>query len=272
VSFAPSSLTELGRYWIQHGGAMLGIVGDAAHTTGYHLGKDRIYDGTGPGLGDDDYSVRLTRDSKGLTNAASAIDLGKLDGTYARLYDFSRWLVTQCQNSAPGTQDIREIIYSPDGQRVQRYSGVDGKIHTGEGNGDASHRSHTHISYFRDSQDRAKVPVFAAYWEDDDMGLEGGPVSAGQGIGTVTIKADRGLVNLRTGKVVQPLDRERQSFGRWRLAEPYGNGFGRQEGYLCSVGAEGHIALDDVVETFVPSEPGTGEPVTVLDAGVYRVS
>jgi hypothetical protein len=272
MSFAPSSLTELGRYWIAHGGAMLGIVGDAAHTTGYHLGKDRIYDGTGPGLGDDDYSVRLTRDSKGLTNAASAIDLGKLDGTYQRLYDFSRWLVTQCQNSAPGTIDIREIIYSPDGSKVQRYSGVDGKIHTGEGNGDASHRSHTHISYFRDSQNRAKVAVFAAYWEEEESGMEWRPAEQGRGVGVVTVKEGRGLVNLRTGKVEVPLDRVRNTFGRVHLAEPFGVGAGRQDGYLCSLGAEGHIALDDVVETFVPSEPGTGEPVTVLDAGLYRVS
>jgi hypothetical protein len=167
MSFAPSPLIALGRYWIRQGGAMLGIVGDATHTVGYHLGRDRIYDGAGPGRGDDDYSVKHPRDKYGLSNAAAAIDLGRLDGRYSELYAFSTWLVEQCMAKADGTQDIREVIYSPDGERVQRYSGIDGQIHTGPGNGDSSHRFHTHVSYFRDSETRDKVAVFAAYWEDD---------------------------------------------------------------------------------------------------------
>lgn len=165
MTFAPRTLLDLGAYWTNQGGVNLGIVGDVNHTIGYHLGRDRIY---GPmGQGDDDYSVQHRRDKAGLTNAAAAIDLGKLGFSYDRLQDFSSWLVTRCQDKAAGTQDIREIIYSPDGYRVQRYSGIDGAIHTGPGNGDASHRTHTHISYFRDSEARDKVAVFAAYWEDD---------------------------------------------------------------------------------------------------------
>ena len=164
MSTSPATLTALSAYWRAQGGVMLGIVGNKAHTSGYHLGKDRIFDGSGPGIGWSDYSVKLPRDKAGLTNAASAIDLGKLGGSLGNLRAFSEWLVAQCQSKTPGTGDIREIIYSPDGVKVQRYSGVDGKIHTGPGNGDLSHRSHTHISYFRDSQARAKVPTFAPYF------------------------------------------------------------------------------------------------------------
>ena len=165
MTYAPPTLRELGAYYVSQGGVNLGIVGDTNHTVGYHLGRDRIY---GPmGQGDDDYSVKHPRDKAGLSGGAAAIDLGRLKGSYEQLYTFSVWLVAQCQAKEPGTKEIREIIYSPDGTKVQRYSGVDGAIHTGPGNGDLSHRTHTHISYFRDSEARAKIPVFAPYWEDD---------------------------------------------------------------------------------------------------------
>lgn len=256
MTFAPPTLRQLGSYWVEHGGVNLGVVGDANHTAGYHLGKDRIY--SPAGLGGADYSVRHPRDAAGLTDAASAIDLGRLNGSLPQLYRFSRWLVDQCKQRAPRTEDIREVIYSPDGQTVQRWSGVDNRIHTGPGNGDASHRTHTHISYFRDSQGRDKVAAFAGYFEGDDMGaLEWGPIEPGEGIGHVTVKAERGVVNLRTGTAVDPVQDRRPSFGRIRLAEPYGEGTTRQVGYLVSLGAEGHIALDDVVALFEPASPPT---------------
>lgn len=261
MTYAPASLRLLGSYWTDQGGVNLGVVGDANHTAGYHLGKDRIY--APSGLGGADYSVQLERDKRGLSDAAAAIDLGRMEGSLQLLYKFSRWLVQRCQEGADGTRDVREIIYSPDGKQVQRYSGVDQQIHTGPGNGDLSHVSHTHISWFRDSQDRDKIGVFAPYFEGDDMGLAGGPIDPGQGIGTVTIKPERGVVNLLTGKAGDPAQDVRQSFGRWRLAEPYGVGEARQVGYLVSVRSQAHIALDDVVESFVPAAPPQpGTPTT----------
>ena len=175
MTYNPRSLQDLGAYWTIHGGVNLGVVGNDKHCAGYHLGRDRIYsacacrpDGTcEPGRGAKDYSVTNSRDKAGLTNAASAIDLGKLGGTYAGLRVFSTWLVMQCQAKAPGYRDVREIIYSPDGIKVQRYSGIDGAIHTGPGNGDGSHTTHTHISYFRDSEDRDKTLLFAPYFLPD---------------------------------------------------------------------------------------------------------
>lgn len=186
MTTAPRSISDLAAFWTAKGGVNLGIVGNMKHCGGYHLGADRIFgacacrpDGACvKGQGANDYSVKLPRDRAGLTNAASALDLGRLDGKLKGLQDFSRWLVKQCQDKAPGTEQIREVIYSPDGERVQRYSGVDGEIHRGPGNGDLSHRTHTHISFYRDTEKQAKVLIFAPYFYPDpppeppDTGVE----------------------------------------------------------------------------------------------------
>jgi hypothetical protein len=167
MTYAPETLSVLARYWTEQGGVTLGIVGNRAHTVGYHLGRDRIYDGSGPGIGDQDYSVQHSRDKAGLSNAASAMDLGRLGGTLAGLQRFSRWLVARAMEDPMAHRDIREVIYSPDGVKVQRWSGIDNLIHTTPGNGDDSHRTHTHISFFRDSVGRSKVPLFAPYFIPD---------------------------------------------------------------------------------------------------------
>lgn len=266
MSYAPKTLQQLAAFYEGKGGAMLGIVGDAGHTTGYHLGRDRIY---GPGgMGADDYSVRHPRDKAGLSGAAAAIDLGKIGGSYDELYRFSRWLVAECMDGAPGTGDIAEVIYSPDGQTVQRWSGKDHQIHTGPGNNDPSHKTHTHVSYFRDSEARQKVTTFAGYWEEDMAGLDWQPTAPGEGIGTVTVKAQRGLVNLRTGRVKDPLHDTRPSFGRILLAETFPpDGPGRNAGYLVEMSGEACIALDDVVESFTPDAPATAPNVLTGDDG-----
>jgi hypothetical protein len=256
-------LTALGAYWTAKGGVSLGIVGDANHTSGYHLGRDRIYDGSGPGLGDQDYSVQLPRDKAGLSGAAAAIDLGKLGWSYKRLYDFSRWLVAECQTGADGSRDVREIIYSPDGSQVQRWSGVDGDIHTGPGNGDASHRYHTHISYYRDSEARGKIGLFRGFFDaNGEDAMDFYPLPGGDG--TVTIKEGRGLVNLVTGRAVQTTDYVKTSHCRIHLAESFGEGAGRQDGYLVRHAQQAHVALDDVVETFVPSTVVPSDPVPAV--------
>jgi hypothetical protein len=174
MSFNPPTLYDLGLYWISKGGVNLGVVGNQKHCTGYHLGRDRIYsacackpDGTcEPGRYALDYSVRQSRDKVGLTNAASAIDLGKLSGSLAKLYDFSAWLVERCQVTAEGTTDIREVIYwNPRQGRVERWDGVYRVIRWGVGQGDLSHKTHTHISYFRDSEVRDKRAAFRPYFD-----------------------------------------------------------------------------------------------------------
>lgn len=235
MTYAPKTLIGLADYFEEHGGVNLGIVGDAAHTKGYHLGRDRL---TLP-----DYSVKQPRDVAGLTNAASAIDLGRIHGSLQELYAFSRELVAACMAKAPGYRDVREVIYSPDGRRVQRWSGVSGQIETGPGNGDASHLTHTHVSYFRDSEAREKVGLFAPLMEGDMPAIVWYPVAGGDG--TVTLKAGRGLVDLITGRRYVPTDTEKISHAR-AVAEGVGSGFlVRDSGHAC-------LALDDAC-TFTPA-------------------
>ena len=163
MTYAPPTLVELGRYWTQHGDVNLGIVGDTRHQakgTSYHLGRSQ--------LTPDAYSRKTHRDRAGLSDAASAIDLGKLNGNLGQLRAFSVWLVKQCQSNAPGTQDIREVIYSPDGKTVLRWDrerGVNSAPRPGEA--DNSHLGHSHVSWYRDSEKRPKVAAFRPYFLPD---------------------------------------------------------------------------------------------------------
>ena len=175
MSSAPRSLLDLQSYWIAQGGVSLGIVGNYVHCKGYHLGRDRIYGACAcrpknicvPGLGARDYSVQTARDKAGLSNAAAAIDLGKLGGSLKNLYAFSSWLVERCRTNQPGTSDFREVIYSPDGKTVLRWDRERGHASAPRpGEADASHLSHTHISFYRDSEARDKRPVFAPYFDE----------------------------------------------------------------------------------------------------------
>lgn len=167
MTFAPARLVALGAYYTAQGGRNLGIVGDAAHVgrgVSYHLGADDLLDGA--------YSAVTPRDVAGLTNAASAIDLGAIDGSYVQLRAFSQWLVSRARANAPGTIDMREIIYSPDGVVVLQWDRERGYASLPRRLADTvlnnSHRTHTHISYYRDSQQREKVSVFQPYFEGSE--------------------------------------------------------------------------------------------------------
>lgn len=166
MTFAPPSLLAVRAYLKPLTGLSsveLGITGDPAHAvkgTSYHLGKDQ--------LTDDAYSRRTARDRAGLSNAASALDIGM----FARLREMSIWLVAQCRAGAPDTRDIREVIYSPDGRVVWRWDrewGVTSQPRTGEA--DSSHLTHTHVSWYRDSEFRDRTAVFRRFFEGDDVNL-----------------------------------------------------------------------------------------------------
>lgn len=159
MTYAPQELLDLRAFLRPKTGLAagnLGIVGDARHIRlaySYHLGKDQ--------LSANAYSRQTARDRVGLTNAASAMDIGR----FPRLRQLSVWLVAQARANKPGTSDIREIIYSPDGVRVLRWDrerGVTSLPRTGEAN--SSHLWHTHISYYRDSEKRDKTAVFRPFW------------------------------------------------------------------------------------------------------------
>jgi hypothetical protein len=159
MTYAPARLLDLRHYLQPLTGLRdyeLGIVGDENHLGGYHHGWDdrRIVDGV-----TSDYSWNeSTRDSSHKTNAASAFDIGM----FARLRELSVWLVGQCAAGAPDTVDIREVIYSPDGQTVKRWDRLGRRA-----SGDSSHLTHTHISFFRDAESRDKTAVFKRFFGDD---------------------------------------------------------------------------------------------------------
>jgi hypothetical protein len=163
MSYAPASLTALRDYLKGLTGlpaVSLGIVGNAAHVRGYHLGRDRIYAASGAGAAD--YSVRTPRDRSGLSNAAMAMDIGAFS-SHGGLRHMSTALVARCRRGTADTRDIREVIYSPDGVQVLRWDRERGITSTPRpGEADNSHRTHTHVSWYRDSEARAKVPAFAA--------------------------------------------------------------------------------------------------------------
>lgn len=178
MTFSPETLRDLGRYWVAQGGVNLGVVGDTSHIdrgVSYHLGKDHLAAGA--------YSIQTARDKAGLSLAASAIDLGKLatadpaDGEFKGLRDFSDWLVGQARQNAPGTRDMREIIWwdrSVDAVlRWDRQRGYDSAPRPGEA--DDSHRTHTHISWYRDAEFRDHRTAFRPYFEAAAGGDAMGP-------------------------------------------------------------------------------------------------
>jgi hypothetical protein len=130
VSYAPDTLRAAREFYIDAvttagyriDPLSVGIVGDDSHAatgSSYHLGKDA--------LRADSYSIiESTRDRKGLTDAAAAVDYGwfdiTADGTRHTLRTFSAWLVDQCREGAADTADIREVIYSLDGRTVHRWT------------------------------------------------------------------------------------------------------------------------------------------------------
>lgn len=142
----------------------LGITGGPGHiTTGtsYHLGADQLK------MWKDPYSARTSRDLAGLSDAASAIDI---DDDLDELRELSVWLVEQCRKGAKDTPDIREIIYSPDGILVLQWDRERGVASPPRPHPDLSHRTHTHVSWYRDSEFRTKTPVFQRFYDErNDM-------------------------------------------------------------------------------------------------------
>jgi hypothetical protein len=172
--------------------AEAGIVGDTSHAEGgdsYHLGKDQIR------TSGHRYSVdESPRDKRGLDNYASAMDIGYFKvvtkrGTFT-LRDYSIWLVGLCKAGDPDTNDLREVIYSPDGKVVRRWDreGV-------RSSGDSSHLSHTHESEYRDA-DGHRMLRLATRWlqhiglipEENEVELSdkvGSKAYAGRTVGNV---------------------------------------------------------------------------------------
>ena len=173
MTYAPGSIRAVADYLTSIGFINLGIVGDADHVTGgtsYHLGKSQLAAGA--------YSAKTIRDRLGLTEAASALDIGHADKTALRA--LSGRLVARARVNAPGTIDWREIIYSPDGVTVLRWDrerGYDSAPREGEAS--MSHLTHTHISWYRDSELSEKVAAIKGddvyHFKAERWKIDGGP-------------------------------------------------------------------------------------------------
>jgi hypothetical protein len=144
--------------------ADVGIVGDGAHarTGGYHEGKDVLVSigRYHPGISNvsaEDYSARLARDRNGLTNSASAMDIGDdwPKGGRAAWLRFNNLLVHALQAGDPALAAVRAINFSRDGverKRIDREHGF-GEIDDSTD----SVTIHTHIEWYRDTEGRRQA-------------------------------------------------------------------------------------------------------------------
>lgn len=116
-----------------------GIVGDAAHSFGYHLGRDEL-----PAT---DYSVQLPLDREGDVDAASALDVTYGLGSPWMITVTNR-LLTAAKAGDPRLAALREFCGTTDGQNTHPYdlsNGQDGPL----GSWDDSHLFHVHLSIYR---------------------------------------------------------------------------------------------------------------------------
>lgn len=160
MSYAPQTLLDLRTYLKAQTGLSdneLGIVGDKTHTYGYHLGKDL--------LPPNDYSARLLRDRNGLTNAASASDIGM----FTRLVGLTAFLVAEA--SSGRTTMIRQVNGPTASGRAYGWDSQDSWKPVLLSKGDP-HEQHCHVSWFRDTEFLEKVSLFRKFFEGGDMDFE----------------------------------------------------------------------------------------------------
>jgi hypothetical protein len=151
LTYAPDDLKAVQTYCRNVTGQSwesLGIIHSTPQGGGYHEGRDLLAAaGRAPGGFATDYSwVEAARDLNGLDDAGSAFDLG---GGFARFREITLGIVSACERGDPRTNDVREVIYTPDGYSVRRWDRLGRRD-----SGDDSHLYHTHISFFRDSEGR----------------------------------------------------------------------------------------------------------------------
>lgn len=126
-----------------------GIVGDTAHSFGYHLARNEL-----PG---NDYSVVLPPDRLGSSSNASALDIS-LSPSWMKTVT-SRLLAAARKND-PRLHALREFCGTTDGRNTHPYdlsNDQDGPL----GSWDDSHLWHVHLSFYRQfsADSRALAPI-----------------------------------------------------------------------------------------------------------------
>jgi hypothetical protein len=132
-----------------------GILGDPAHTYGYHRARSR--------LPSTDYSVRLPNDRTGPADAASALDIS-LNPTWQR--EVSRRLLTAAKSRSSNLKALREFFGSTDGKRVIGWDLAKNASSTS----DDSHLWHVHLSFYRRyANDKAALAPILDVIRGDDV-------------------------------------------------------------------------------------------------------
>lgn len=140
TEFAPDALKWLGsRVAPDLGGVLSGIVGDKAHTRGYHRGRNYVLS--------TDYSRQLDEDKKGDGEAACGIDMSF---TEAKMKLYTGRLKAAADRNDPRLKYVREFYGTLNGTTVY------GRTHKGSGDStwesstsDSSHLWHAHLSILR---------------------------------------------------------------------------------------------------------------------------
>ena len=137
AEYAPTSLRWLGDQVVKRvpSAKLSGIVGDPAHTYGYHRSRSR--------LPSSDYSVKLAADRGGDPNAASAIDI-TLSASMMRTVT-KRFMDVARDKSDPRRKFFREFFGTLDGSTVTGWDTHSDKRVTS----DDSHLWHVHVSVYR---------------------------------------------------------------------------------------------------------------------------
>lgn len=139
----------------------LGIQHYSPQGGGYHEGNDLL---AKAGRKDTDYSKRESARDRPGTDEASAIDIGDFkvtlpNGRVVTEIDLHRFV--ERNFGADDALWMREYIYSPDKKKVLRLDRMGRRK-----SGDNSHRTHCHVSKFRDVRDNSPVRFFERFWNE----------------------------------------------------------------------------------------------------------
>jgi hypothetical protein len=167
---------------------MGGIVGNAAHSFGYHLARDEV-----PA---DDYSVELPLDRQGASNCASALDLSL---SPADMRTVTKRLLAAAKAHDPRLRALREFCGTTDGEHTHPYdlsNDQDGPLDSWS----ADHKTHVHLSFYRAFANNrvALAPIIAV--------INGVPLKARDWFDMATKEEVDKLVAARVKPVLDALD------------------------------------------------------------------
>lgn len=136
-----------------------GIVGDDNHDCGYHIGRSALINRgclhVSRGAGDprEDYSVRLGRDRAGVTESASAFDLGSgwsgHAGGHAAWLRFNVAFLSELIGRDARLNAVRAVNISTDGSTRHRY---DREYGFAVQSTNDTVTIHTHMEFYRDTE------------------------------------------------------------------------------------------------------------------------